>query len=101
MTQRQYTAYGLQNGPDLIATLDPSVYTRALLQVFVKGPAGSTAEVYNGNYNPNNLVESTRVGESDTSFYNPGKTILPGQSVTVRWPGVTGGALASFMVEEP
>lgn len=73
------------------ATLPGAIYNRDLTGLSVQGPTNSQLKVYLGPASPQNLVDQTQRGNSNTADYSGGPRKVPrGQIVTVVWSPLGG-----------
>jgi len=74
------------------ATLNAEIYDRNLTGLSVQGPNSSLLKVYLGNVDPQNLIDQTRRGQSNTADYSGGPRKIPrGQFVTIQWTPLGSG----------
>lgn len=73
------------------AVLDSAIYNRDLTGLSVQGPVNSQLKVYLGSATPQNLIDQTQRGNSNTADYSGGPRHIPrGQFVTVVWSPLGG-----------
>jgi hypothetical protein len=73
------------------AQLPSQIYDRDLTGLSLQGPGSSMVKVYLGPVDPQNLIDQTQRGNSNTADYSGGPRHVPrGQFVTVVWSPLGG-----------
>lgn len=73
------------------ATLPAEIYDREITGLSVQGPVNSQLKVYKGNVDPQNLIDQTQRGNSNTADYSGGPRKLPhGQILSIVWSPLGG-----------
>lgn len=74
-------------------------WTVTRITVITTSATDTEARVYRDAVSDGAFIEGTYSGNRDTSPWNPGLTLNPGQSLVVRWTGGTPGAVATVSVD--